>query len=243
MGAAFGWGTLAASSLVIGAVVALLVRIGLRTIGLIMAFGSGVLISAVAFDLVQEAVDKSSGHGWAVGGFFAGCLIFFGGDWLIGRMGGGQRKDPDGSQEGGSALSIVLGSVLDGIPESMVIGLTIFEGGAVGAAYLTAVFISNLPESISSTSGLVTSGWKKSRILWMWIAIALVSGLASLAGYGLFQNSSPDTVAFVLAFAGGAILTMLAETMMPEAYEHGGKLVGIATTLGFAVAFTIHTLD
>jgi zinc transporter, ZIP family len=243
MGAAFGWGTLAASSLVIGAVVALLFRIGLRTIGLIMAFGSGVLISAISFDLVQEAVDKSSGHGWVVGGFFAGCLVFFGGDWLIDRLGGSQRKDPSGSQEGGSSLSIVLGSVLDGIPESMVIGLTIFEGGAVGAAYLAAVFISNLPESISSTAGLATSGWKKSRILWMWIAIALISGLASLAGYGLFQNSSPDTVAFVLAFAGGAILTMLAETMMPEAYEHGGKLVGIATALGFAVAFTIHTLD
>jgi ZIP family zinc transporter len=243
MGAAFGWGILAASSLVIGAVIALMFKISLRTIGLIMGFGSGVLISAVAFDLVQEAFDKSSGHGWVAGGLFAGCLVFFGGDWLIDHLGGSQRKDPDGSQEGGSALSIVLGSVLDGIPESMVICLTIFEGGAVGAAYLAAVFISNLPESISSTSGLATSGWKKSRILWMWIAIALVSGLASLAGYGLFQNSSPDTVAFVLAFAGGAILTMLAETMAPEAYEHGGKLVGIATTLGFAVAFTIHALD
>jgi zinc transporter, ZIP family len=243
MGAAFGWGTLAASSLVIGAVVALVFRISLRVIGLIMGFGAGVLISAVAFDLVQEAFDKSSGHGWVAGGLFAGCLVFFGGDWLIDHLGGSQRKDPDGGQESGSALSIVLGSVLDGIPESMVIGLTIFEGGAVGAAYLAAVFISNLPESISSTSGLATSGWKKSRILWMWIAIALISGLASLAGYGLFQNSSPDTVAFVLAFAGGAILTMLAETMAPEAYEHGGKLVGVATTLGFAVAFTIHALD
>ena len=134
----------------------------------------------------------------------------------------------------------MLGTVLDGIPESMVIGLTIYEGGAVGAAYLAAVFISNLPEAISSTAGLVTGGWKKARILWMWIAIAVVSGVASLAGYGLFQNSSPDTVAFVLAFAAGAILTMLADTMMPEAFEHGGKLVGVVTTLGFAVAFTIH---
>ncbi len=113
----------------------------------------------------------------------------------------------------------------------------------MGAAYLAAVFISNLPEAISSTTGLVTGGWKKSRILWMWVAIAVVSGLASLAGYGLFQNSSPDTVAFVLAFAAGAILTMLADTMMPEAFEHGGKRVGVVTTLGFAVAYTIHTLD
>jgi len=243
MAASFGWGTLAASSLVIGAIFALRFKISLRAIGLIMGFGAGVLISALSFDLVQEAVDKSSGHGWVVAGVFAGCGVFFGGDQLIGRLGGSQRKDPDGSQEGDSPLAIVLGTVLDGIPESMVIGLTIFEGGAVGAAYLAAVFISNLPESISSTSGLVTSGWAKSRILWMWIAIAVVSGVASLLGYALFQDSSPDTVAFVLAFAAGAILTMLAQTMMPEAYEHGGKLVGVMTTLGFAVAFAIHTLD
>jgi ZIP family zinc transporter len=243
MAASFGWGTLAASSLVIGAIVALRFHLSLRVIGLIMGFGAGVLISALSFDLVQEAIDKSSGDGWVAAGVFAGCAVFFGGDQLIGRLGGSQRKDADGSQEGDSPLAIVLGTVLDGIPESMVIGLTIFEGGAVGAAYLAAVFISNLPEAISSTSGLVSSGWAKSRILWMWIAIALVSGVASLLGYALFQDSAPGVIAFVLAFAAGAILTMLAQTMMPEAYEHGGKLVGVVTTLGFAVAFTIHTLD
>jgi ZIP family zinc transporter len=242
MASAFGWGVLAGSSLVIGAIVALLFRLSLRVIGLIMGFGAGVLISAVAFDLVEEAVEKGSGAEWVAVGMFAGCGVFFGGDKLIDRFGGSERKDATGGQESGSALSIVLGTVLDGIPESMVIGLTIFEGGEVGAAYLAAVFISNLPESISSTSGLVGGGWKKARILWMWIAIALVSGLASLAGYGLFQDSSPDTVAFVLAFAAGAIITMLADTMMPEAFEHGGKLVGVVTTLGFVVAFGIHTL-
>jgi len=183
MAGAFAWGTLAAFSLVIGAALALVFRISLRTIGLIMAFGGGVLISAVSFDLVEEASEKSSGHGWVIAGIFAGCLVFFGGDWLIDHAGGSKRKDAHGGQADGSALAIVLGSVLDGIPESMVIGLTIYEGGAVGAAYLAAVFISNLPESISSTSGLATSGWAKSRILWMWIAIAVVSGLASLAGF------------------------------------------------------------
>jgi ZIP family zinc transporter len=243
MGAAFGWGLLAASSLVIGSLVAIWFKISLRVIGLIMGFGAGVLISAVAFDLVEEAASKSSGHGAAAWGLFVGCAVFFGGDLLISRLGGADRKDPTGDQQSGSALAIVLGTVLDGIPESMVIGLTIFSGGEVGAAYLAAVFISNLPEAISSTTGLVSGGWKKSRILWMWIGIAVVSGLASLAGYSLFQNSSPDTVAFVLAFAAGAILTMLADTMMPEAFEHGGKLVGVVTTLGFAVAYAIHTLD
>lgn len=178
-----------------------------------------------------------------IGGLFAGCTVFFVGDWLIGRAGGSERKDARGGQENGSSLAIVLGTVLDGVPESMVIGLTIFKGGTVGAAYLIAVFISNLPESISSTSGLLASGWKKAMVLWMWIGIAIVSGLASLAGYVLFQHSSPDVVAFVLTFAAGAILTMLANTMMPEAYEHGGKWVGVATTIGFAVAFSIHVLD
>jgi zinc transporter, ZIP family len=240
---AFGWGLLAASSLVIGAVVALRFRISLPWIGLIMGFGAGVLISAVAFDLVEEAAGKTSGQGAVIAGIFAGCGVFFAGDWLIDRFGGADRKDATGAQESGSALAIVLGTVLDGIPESMVIGLTIFEGGAVGAAYLIAVFISNLPEAISSTAGLAAGGWKKARILWLWIAIAVISGLASVAGYGLFQDSSPDTVAFVLAFAAGAILTMLADTMMPEAYEHGGNVVGVATTLGFAIAFVIHTLD
>jgi zinc transporter, ZIP family len=243
MAAAFGWGTLAASSLVIGAVIALRFRPSLRAIGWIMGFGAGVLISAVAFDLVEEAVDTQSGHWAVVVGIFAGCGVFFGGDWLIDRLGGGERKDARGAQQSGSALAIVLGTVLDGIPESAVIGLTIFRGGAVGAAYLVAVFISNLPEAISSTAGLSASGWRSARILWMWIAIALISGLASVAGYGLFQGSSPDVVAFVLAFAAGAILTMLADTMMPEAYEHGGKLVGVVTTLGFVVAFSIHALD
>jgi hypothetical protein len=151
MGAAFGWGTLASSSLVIGALVALRFHLSLRTIGLIMGFGAGVLISALSFDLIEEAAAKSSGHGWIAAGVFAGCLVFFGGDRLIDRLGGGERKDATGDQGSGSSLAIVLGTVLDGIPESMVIGLTIFEGGEVGAAYLAAVFISNLPESISST--------------------------------------------------------------------------------------------
>ena len=243
MAEALGWGLLAASSLVIGGVIALVRPISARFTGLIMGFGAGVLISAVSFDLVAEAVQRAGGNWPVVAGMFAGCAVFFGGDEVIERMGGGERKDSQGAQEAGSPLAIVLGTVLDGIPESMVIGLTIYEGGAVGAAYLIAVFISNLPEAVSSSAGLLVSGWRKARILWLWVGITVVSGLASAAGYELFQDSAPDTVAFVLAFAGGAILTMLAETMMPEAYEHGGRLVGVATTVGFVVAFVIHTYD
>ena len=243
MAGAFGWGTLAASSLLLGAVLALWLPIGTRTIGLIMGFGAGVLISAVSFDLVEEAVGIQTGSWPVVVGMLAGCGAFFSGDLVIDRLGGADRKDAKGAQADGSALAIVLGTVLDGIPESAVIGITIFEGGAVGAAYLAAVFISNLPEAISSTSGLRASGWKASRILAMWAGIVVVSGLSSLAGYGLFQDASADVVAFVLTFAAGAILTMLSDTMIPEAHEHGGRLVGVATTLGFIVALAIHQLD
>lgn len=133
----------------------------------------------------------------------------------------------------------MLGTVLDGIPESLVIGLTIYESGEVGAAFLVAVFVSNVPEALSSTAGLVARGWSSRRILGMWASIAAVSGAASLGGYVAFRDASPDTLAFTLAFAAGAILTMLADEMMPEAYAHGGKLVGVVTTLGFAVSFLI----
>jgi len=242
MAEAFAWGLLAASSLVFGAAAALRFRIALRTIGLIMGFGAGVLISAVAFDLVEEAVAKASGHGAVLVGIFAGCGVFFGGDWLIDHQGGASRKSAHGAQESDSPLAIVLGTVLDGLPESIVIGLTIYQSGAVGAAYLAAVFISNVPEALSSTVGLRGRGWPGRQILGMWTAIALLSGVFSLIGYTAFRHSSPDVVAFVLAFAAGAILTMLADTMMPEAYKHGGKLVGVVTTVGFAVAFLIDQL-
>jgi ZIP family zinc transporter len=233
---------LGASSLLLGAALALWVHIRLRVIGLIMGFGAGVLISAVAFDLIEEAVGKATGHGASLAGILAGCGVFFIGDLLIDRAGGANRKSARSPEDTDSPLAIVLGTVLDGIPESLVIGLTIYESGAVGAAYLAAVFVSNVPEALSSTAGLVAKGWSSRRILGMWTLIAIVSALASLVGYLAFRGASSDTVAFTLAFAAGAILTMLADEMMPEAYAHGGKLVGVVTTLGFAASFLIDQL-
>ena len=158
-------------------------------------------------------------------------------------MGESARKHSSGAQEAGSPLAIVLGIVLDGIPESLVLGLTVLQAGSVSVAMLVAVFLSNLPEAIAATTGLGTAGWTRSRILYLWILVIAVSGLASLAGFAFLDSASPTLVAFVLAFAGGAILTMLADTMMPEAFEHGGELVGIFTTVGFAVAFSISVLE
>ena len=240
----FLWGFVGASSLIIGGVIAGLVRISPRNVGLIMAFGSGVLVSAVAFDLMEEAVNTAPTAGLVIAaGLFGGCLTFYVGDLLIDRMGGAQRKDVTGGQAEGSPLAIVLGTVLDGIPESMVIGLAILQGGSIGIAYLTAVFVSNLPEAIASTSGLRSGGWSRSRILGLWLLVAVISAVAALLGFALFDTAPPEAIAFVLAFAGGAILTMLADTMVPEAYEHAGALAGVVTTLGFSIAFALHVLE
>jgi zinc transporter, ZIP family len=189
MAESLGWGLLAGSSLVVGAFVALLLPIQPRVLGLVMAFGSGVLISAVAFDLVEEAFDTSNGSGGVAVGLFAGCGVFFAGDTLIDRMGGADRKKAAPAEgSSGSALAIVLGTVLDGIPESMVIGLTIVQGGSVGAAYVAAVFVSNLPEAVAATTGLVSGGWRRGRIVRLWLLVMGVSGLASAAGYVLLST-------------------------------------------------------
>jgi ZIP family zinc transporter len=224
-------------------VIALRFHIGQRLLGLVMAFGAGVLISAVAFDLVLDAFETSASQGGIALGLLAGCATFFVGDALIDRLGGAERKRSSGQQESGSSLAILLGIVLDGIPESAVLGLTILQGGEISIAFLAAVWLSNLPEAVAASTGLAAGGWARSRILGVWVLVMLVSGLAALAGYGIFDGASPSTVAFVSAFAAGAILTMLADTMMPEAFQHGGKLVGIFTTFGFAVAFALSTLE
>jgi zinc transporter, ZIP family len=243
MGEAFFWGLIAATSLLIGGVLALTLPISKRTLGMIMGFGSGVLISAVAYELALEAFETSEGGGYAAAGLFAGSIVFYVGDRVIEGLGGADRKNSGGAQASGSPLAIVLGIVLDGIPESMVIGVGLIEGNGVSVAVLAAVFLSNLPEALAATTGLSTSGWRPAYIMGLWAIVALVSGIASLVGYSVFTGADPDALAFVLAFAGGAVLTMLADTMMPEAFEHGGRLTGVVTTLGFAVAFGLSTLE
>jgi zinc transporter, ZIP family len=232
----------AGSSLVVGGLLALRVRIADRALGLIMAFGAGVLISAVSYELVADAFDTAHGGGQVAGGLFAGAMAFFLGDAYIDRMGGEHRKSSGGEQASGSGLAITLGIVLDGIPETAVIGLSLVEGG-VSAAMIVAVFVSNIHEAVAATTGLSAARWAPSRILGLWTGVMVVSALSALAGYGLLSDGSGGTVAFVQSFAAGALLTMLADTMMPEAFDKGGKLVGLVTTLGFALAFGISSLE
>ena len=236
MTSSFLWGMFAASSLLIGGLLTFWFRISDKMLGLIMAFGSGVLISAVAFELAHESVELSEGSGMAALGLFTGALVFFAGDWIIGHMGGHKRKSIGASHGSELGLPITLGIVLDGIPESIVIGLSMLGGQTVSIAMLMAVFISNLPEAIAATTGLASGGWSRFRIIRLWLITALICGVAALAGFALFENASNATQAFINMFAGGAILVMLADTMIPEAFEHGGKLAGIITVMGFALA-------
>jgi zinc transporter, ZIP family len=241
---AFLWGLLGASSLVLGAFVVRVRTPHAEALGLTMGFGAGVLLSAVSFELVEEAVTVAGGLGSTAVGFFVGALTFFFGDAAISRFGRYQNRKPIKPEASdASPLAIVLGAALDGIPESAVLGLTLLQTGHIGVTMLVAVIVSNLPESIAASNGLLHSGWRPRRVYLLWTVIALASGLAAGLGYALLDGASPDVVAFVLAFAGGAILTMLSTTMMPEGYEHAGRSVGLATTLGFAVAFAINWLD
>ena len=239
--AAAGWGLLGGVALVLGAAIGLMARPSQRTIAVIMAFGAGVLISALTFELTEEAFRR--GGALAVsGGLAAGALAFFAADWLVDRRGGSDRKRSGGQQAGGSAPAIVIGALMDGIPESAAIGLTLIEGGGVGVPVVAAVFLSNLPESISAARGLRVAGHRPSRIVALWVAVALISGLAAALGYGLLDSASPLLVGAVQAFAAGAILTMLADTMMPEAFEHGGGVVGLVTVGGFATSYLLSTV-
>jgi ZIP family zinc transporter len=240
---AFLWGFIATFSLFIGGLIGILFKIGKRPLGLIMAFGAGVLLSAVAYELVFKSIKASLGSGASLIGILTGAITFFVIDLLISKMGASGRKNISGVHQENMALPIVLATILDGIPETLVIGMSLLAGGEVGIGMLVAVFISNLPEAIAGTSGMVAGAWKKGRILLLWLLIAVVCALSSMAGYGLLENATPGVISFIQTFAAGAILVMLSNTMIPEAYEHGKKLAGIFTVLGFAVAVSIAVFE
>jgi ZIP family zinc transporter len=232
------WGLVGGFALVLGAVIGLTVPTSQRVIGLVMGFGAGALISALAFDLTEEAFRQGGADAVAVG-LAAGAMTFFAGDWLIDRRGGDHRKRSSGQQECGSANAIVLGALMDGIPESVVIGISLVGGRTVAAPVVVAVFLSNVPESLSAVTGLTKAGHSRRYVLGLWVAVMAVSGLAAALGFQFLGGVSGDLIAGIQAFAAGAILTMLADTMMPEAFDHGGSAVGLITVLGFSLAFLI----
>jgi ZIP family zinc transporter len=240
MAAAFFWGALGASALLIGAMIAYRLAPGRGFIAIVMALGSGLLIGSVAFELVDEAV-KTQTVAWVGLGVLVGAATFTVGDWLLDRRGAAERKDPTGAQAEGSAQAIVLGSILDGIPESFVLGLTVLQGG-VSVSLLAGVVLSNLPEGMSSSSGLKAAGWPERRVDLMWLAVVAASALSAALGFVLLDPASGFTGAIVQAFAAGALLAMVADTLLPEAYEVEGVFTGSLVAVGFAVSIALSAI-
>lgn len=252
------WGTFAASATMFGALLALKVSIPKRIIGFIMALGTGALIGATAYELLEGSLEISGFKEVAIG-FLGGALLFTILDLLISHKGGHQRKGTDraykadgtlfsgGSRSSSSdsdgktsGMGIFIGSVMDTLPESAMIGMSLIGGASVSLALVVSVFISNIPEGLSSTVGLRKSGFSRKKIVIMWALVVFFSALSSLAGATLLDTASNSIKAIVSSFAGGAIIAMVASTMMPEAYKEGGPTVGFITSIGVFIALWLH---
>jgi zinc transporter, ZIP family len=237
------WGLIAGGALVIGAAVAWWIRVPPKIIAGIMAFGAGVLISALAFELVEEAVRQGGAVATTIG-FIAGAIVYVAANALLDRHGARHRKrsgdqQPSEDEQSGSGAAIAIGALLDGIPESVVLGIGLLGGGGVSLSVLAAVFISNVPEGLSSAAGMKSKGRSAGYVFGVWCAIAVVSALAALAGAALLGGAPPELIAVITAVAAGAILTMIADTMIPEAFERTRTWTGVITVVGFLVAFAI----
>ncbi|MEU6311679.1 STAS domain-containing protein [Streptomyces sp. NPDC047014] len=220
-----GWGLFAGAALLVGADIGLFVQVPARWIALVLAFGSGVLLSAGSFELIAEAYERSRMEPVVLGAV-GGAVVYSGVNALLARRGAQHRKrsgqqQPSEVQAPGSSNAIALGSLLDGVPESVVIGTSLLGGGHLRVVTVGAVFISNLPESLASAAGMRSAGRSRRYVLTLWSGIALISGLAALAGYALLGNASEPVIAMITAVAGGAILAMIADTVIPEAPADG----------------------
>jgi len=234
---------LAGFSLILGVIIGTVFKISQKVIAAIMAFGSGVLICALTFGLMEEAF-KHGGFDAIVLGFLVGGVVFIGGDFLVHRYGGRNHKKKKhfGTVRDTNGKAIILGAALDGIPESIALGLSLLEKNGIGLLMLAAIFLSNLPESISSINDLRKEGLSTKRIYFTWSIVSIGSIAAAILSFFFLKNISLNVRGIIESFASGAILAMLADSMMPEAYEEGGYLIGFLTILGFLTAFILSKL-
>jgi len=235
------YGFLTGLPLIVGAVIVQFYSFGHRSIGLIMAFGSGVLMAVVAFSLMTEAFHLGGIVPVSIG-FIAGGVLFTVGNHMINKRGAKNRKrctGPDVGGGGASGMALALGSLMDNIPESFAIGVSLLSGGTVSSALLAGIIISNFPESAAGAQAMKITGRSRGYILKTWGTIAAINVVAAAIGFLIISQLGPEVIAITLGIAGGAILAMLAETMMPEAYENGGYHISLATVGGFLVAFIL----
>jgi zinc transporter, ZIP family len=241
MGAALGWGMLAAASLLIGVAVAFARPWSPRAIGLVLGFGAGALISAVSFELFAEGVEVGGGASVAIG-LALGAAAFYTADGLLARTGTGRSRERR-SRGAGPGPALALGALLDGIPEQLVLGLGVAAGGEVSLGLLAAIFVSNLPEAVGSATAMRASGYRSATIASLWCAVALVCALAAGVGYAVADTASGELIGAVDGFAAGALLVMLVDSMIPEALQRAGRVAGLVTTLGFALAAGLSTVS
>jgi ZIP family zinc transporter len=237
------WGFVGGAALILGAVVATVHEMSRAAVARIMAFGAGVLISALTFDLTEEAF-LAGGTAPTAAGLLLGGAVFVAGDAIIGRreMRARARAGHDVTEEMASnPQSLALGAILDGIPESFVIGASVTHGEGVSVAVVVAVFLSNLPESLSAAAGFREIGWSARRSIRLWVIVAIVAALSAALGAAVADTLEDNWFAFVNSFAAGAVLAMIADTMIPEAFRDAGRWAGFITVAGFALAFLIST--
>lgn len=242
MGAAIGWGAIAASSLVIGAALSFVRRWPASQVGYVLAFGAGALISAVSFELAAEGIEIG-GLGATGAGLAVGALTYYLLDGLIAHRhatGRGRKGRAEGESSG---TALALGAFLDGIPEQLVLGIGIAAGEGVGLSLLIAIFVSNLPEALGSANDMSRAGRSREAILRLWLLVAVICALASLAGYLLADGVSGDARAAIDGFAAGALLVMLIDSMIPDARNDAGRAAGLVTVLGFALAAGLSSLS
>lgn len=237
MWAAAMWGAISGSAVFLGALGALFLPIRKKIIGLIMAFGTGVLIGAASYELLDDSVKRGGLIATAIG-FLLGASVFTLFDYLVSKKGADQRKR-SGQTANGAGLAIFIGTVMDAVPESIMVGASLLERQSVSWLLVIAIFLSNIPEGLSSTAGLQNSGYKKSKIFLLWCSVLLISTLSSWGGF-FFLSSAPDyLMAGIAAFAGGGIIAMVASTMVPEAYEDSGPVTGLIVALGLLVSLVM----
>lgn len=234
------WGLLGGSALLLGALAGWFVPLQRRTIAGIMAFGAGVLISALSFELMDEAWTDGSRRA-VVLGFLVGASIYTAANVAVAQWGARHRKRSDHGkrQDDGGPIALAIGALLDGIPESVVIGVSLLGGGNVSIVAVAAVFLSNIPEGLSSAAGMRVSGWSLARVMLLWGGIAAASGISALLGFVLLAGAPEWTIAAIQALAAGAILAMIIDTMAPEAFEGAHNFAGLIAVVGFLAAFVL----
>jgi zinc transporter, ZIP family len=203
------------------------VQVPAKVIGGLAGFGAGALIAAIAFDLIPEsgALSFPELALWLL----VGAIVFVVADRIVEVKFGGEAAS------GPSPLGIVVGSVVDGVPESLIFGIQIAIGDAISAAFLAAVFISNVPQALAPSADLARSGWRWPRMLGMWGLVVVACGLT--AGVGYVAADAFDVIGDrAAAFAAGGLLAMLTDSLMPYAFDRGGTYAGVWTVVGFAAS-------